>query len=54
VTLRDKGVLVTGGAGFIGSHVVDAVVREHSKRVVVVSTRVALGPAPGKGSTPHA
>ena len=35
-SVRGKSVLVTGGAGFIGSHFVDRVVREDPARVTVV------------------
>ncbi len=34
--LADKAVLVTGGAGFIGSHVVDAVVARGAGRVTII------------------
>lgn len=36
MSLKSKSVLVTGGAGFIGSHLVDRVLREDPKDVVVV------------------
>ena len=35
-SLREKSVLITGGAGFIGSHVVDRIVKENPRRVIVV------------------
>lgn len=35
-TLRDKSILVTGGAGFIGSHLVDRLIAENPKELIVV------------------
>lgn len=34
--LRGKNIMVTGGAGFIGSHLVDRIIRENPNKVVVV------------------
>jgi len=36
LSLRDRAVLVTGGAGFIGSHLVDRLVEESPRELVVV------------------
>lgn len=36
MTLRNKSVLITGGAGFIGSHLVDRLIEEEPDKIIVV------------------
>ncbi|MBA3045808.1 MAG: NAD-dependent epimerase/dehydratase family protein [Euryarchaeota archaeon] len=36
MSLKNKTVMVTGGAGFIGSHLIDRIIREKPERIVIV------------------
>ena len=36
MTLKNKVVLITGGAGFIGSHLVDRIIEENPKKIIIV------------------
>lgn len=38
--LRDKRVLVTGGSGFIGSHIVDLLVQEKCSEIIVIDNMI--------------
>jgi UDP-glucose 4-epimerase len=33
--LKDRNILITGGAGFIGSHLVDRFIKEKAKKIIV-------------------
>ena len=42
IDIKNSTILVTGGAGFIGSHLVDRLIDEGAKEVIAVDFRVKV------------
>ena len=36
MSLKNKNILITGGAGFIGSHLADRIIKDDPERIVIV------------------
>jgi len=36
VEIKNKNIMITGGAGFIGSHLVDRLIKENPEKIVVI------------------
>ena len=36
MSLKNKNVLVTGGAGFIGSHLVDRIINDNPEKIIII------------------
>ena len=42
-SLKNKNVLITGGAGFVGSHLIDLIIKEETPAKIVVASNFFLG-----------